>query len=86
MFALLFGSYSIVATLPGTPLLFLLKSITRYFCLAPPPICLTVVLPELFLPPVLESFEELDGLAGFGKRNDRLLIGRSSAYVLSLSL
>ena len=53
MLAFLFGSYSIEATFPVTPILFLLKSITRYFFLAPPPICLTVNFPWLFLPPVL---------------------------------
>ena len=45
MYAVLFGSYSIVATFAGTPSLFLLKSIILYFLLAPPPWCLTVILP-----------------------------------------
>ena len=48
----LFGSYSNLSILPGTSYLFLLKSITLYFCLCPPPTCLVVILPVLFLPPV----------------------------------
>ena len=51
MFELLFGSYSIDATVPGTPSLSLLKSITRYFLFSPPPWCLTVILPWLLRPP-----------------------------------
>ena len=52
MYADLFGSYSTVATFAGIPSLFLLKSIILYFLLAPPPWCLTVILPCAFLPPV----------------------------------
>src|SRR5690554_2778480 len=55
MLALRFGSYSIVATLPGILSLFLLKSITRYFLLLPPPTCLTVMRPVLLRPPDLFS-------------------------------
>ena len=32
-----FGSYSMAATLAGTPSLFRLKSMMRYCCLWPPP-------------------------------------------------
>src|ERR1700677_1039516 len=46
------GSYSIEATLPGTPYLSRLKSIRRSFCLWPPPWCLMVKSPELRRPPV----------------------------------
>ena len=52
MFAVLFGSYSIAATFPGTPSLSLLKSIILYFLLAPPPLKRAVILPCEFLPPV----------------------------------
>ena len=51
MLAVLFGSYSIEATVPTTPSLSLLKSIIRYFLFAPPPRCLTVILPWLLRPP-----------------------------------
>src|SRR5579863_10719726 len=47
-----FGSYSIVATLPGTPNLSRLKSMRRIFCLCPPPWCRIVRSPELRRPPV----------------------------------
>ena len=50
MFAVLLGSYSIVATLPAISSLFLLKSMILYLALAPPPLCLTVILPLEFLP------------------------------------
>src|SRR3990172_2645635 len=45
-----FGSYSIAATLAGMSLLFLRKSIIRYFLLCPPPRCQMVILPWLFRP------------------------------------
>ena len=44
------GSYSMEATLPGTPTLSRLKSTMRYIRLLPPPLCLVVILPLLFLP------------------------------------
>ena len=50
MLALLFGSYSIVFTVPGIPSLFLLKSMILYLRLTPPPLCLTVIFPLAFLP------------------------------------
>jgi hypothetical protein len=53
MLAVLFGSYSIPITCAGTPSLFLLKSIILYFCLFPPPWCLTVILPWLLRPAFL---------------------------------
>ena len=46
------GSYSIEATLPGTPNLSRLKSIRRSFCLWPPPWWRMVKSPELRRPPV----------------------------------
>ena len=46
------GSYSMVATLPGTPYFSRLKSIRRIFCLCPPPWWRIVRSPELRRPPV----------------------------------
>src|SRR5579863_7807443 len=46
------GSYSMVATLPGTPYLSRLKSMRRIFCLCPPPWWRMVRSPELRRPPV----------------------------------
>src|SRR3989344_2562919 len=48
--AVLFGSYSIEKTLPGTLTLLCLKSISLYNLLWPPPLRLLVILPLLFLP------------------------------------
>ena len=48
----LFGSYSIEVTLPAILNLFLLKSISLYLLLCPPPLLLDVIRPRLFLPPV----------------------------------
>merc|ERR1712151_751642 len=48
--AFLFGSYSIELTIAGTLYLFRLKSIKRYCFLCPPPLCLIVITPRLFLP------------------------------------
>ena len=45
IFAVLLGSYSIPITVAGIPSLYLLKSMILYFLLAPPPRCLTVILP-----------------------------------------
>src|SRR5438270_8066659 len=45
-----FGSYSIVATLPGTPNLFRLKSMIRYSRRVPPPRCRVVTWPCTFRP------------------------------------
>ena len=47
------GSYSIDLTSAETSNLFLLKSITLYLFLCPPPIWREVILPLLFLPPEL---------------------------------
>src|SRR5699024_11251657 len=52
IYAVLFGSYSIVCTLAGILSLSLLRSIILYLLLTPPPRNLTVVLPVLFLPPL----------------------------------
>src|SRR6056300_914711 len=59
----LFGSYSIPATLAGIPSLILLKSITLYFCLCPPPLWRDVIRPLLFLPPedFLDSSNDFSG-------------------------
>src|ERR671931_1609469 len=65
MRALRFGSYSIVATRPGTSNLSRLKSIRRYWRRPFPWRCRTVILPWLFRP------------ARFGSRSVRLFSGRS---------
>src|ERR1700733_1407661 len=57
------GSYSIVATLPGTPYFSRLKSMRRSFFLCPPPWCRMVMSPELRRPPV-RCFETSSGLCG----------------------
>ena len=61
MRALRFGSYSIAATLAGTPSLSRRKSTTRYFCLCPPPRWREVMRPYELRPPV----------RGFGLVSDR---------------
>ena len=48
----LFGSYSMLATIAGTPSFLRLKSITRYIRLGPPPLPRVVILPLLLRPPV----------------------------------
>src|SRR5918992_1112440 len=56
MRAVRFGSYSMCATLAGTPSLSLrLKSISRYCRLWPPPWCRVVIRPCTFRPPFLDS-------------------------------
>src|SRR5271157_567710 len=59
-----FGSYSIVATRPGTPNFSRLKSMSRSFCLWPPPWWRIVMSPALRRPPVrcLTSSSGLYGL------------------------
>src|SRR5687768_7427990 len=52
MCALRFGSYSMAATFAGMPRLSRLKSISRYFCLWPPPMNRDVMRPLLLRPPV----------------------------------
>src|SRR6186997_1917491 len=52
MRALRFGSYSIAATFAGTPSFSRRKSMTRYFCLCPPPLCRAVMRPYELRPPV----------------------------------
>src|SRR5437899_9996901 len=47
-----FGSYSMVATVAGTPDLSRLKSMVRIFRLCPPPRCHMVMSPALRRPPV----------------------------------
>ncbi|MBA7661953.1 hypothetical protein ES703_69973 [subsurface metagenome] len=58
-----FGSYSIVSTTPGTPILSRLKSIMRYNLLCPPPRRRTDMRPREFLPPDLER-DSTRGLCG----------------------
>src|SRR6266498_3240022 len=53
MRAVRFGSYSMCATLAGTPSLsWRRKSISRYARLWPPPLCRVVILPCTFRPPL----------------------------------
>src|SRR4030095_14911673 len=52
MCAVRFGSYSIAATFAGIPRLSRLKSMSRYFCLCPPPMNRDVMRPLLLRPPV----------------------------------
>src|SRR5436190_7497660 len=52
MCAVRFGSYSIAATFAGIPRLSRLKSMSRYFCLWPPPMKREVTRPLLLRPPV----------------------------------
>src|SRR6185503_5818648 len=52
MRAVRFGSYSMCATFAGMPRLSRLKSISRYFCLWPPPMKREVTRPLLLRPPV----------------------------------
>src|SRR5690242_2367194 len=58
-----FGSYSIVCTVAGIPVLSRLKSIIRSFRLWPPPINRIVMSPELRRPPV-RCFGSTSGLCG----------------------
>src|SRR3954468_10596079 len=51
MRALRLGSYSMAATVAGTPSLFRLKSTMRYCCLWPPPLWRAVLRPWPFRPP-----------------------------------
>src|SRR5689334_19205994 len=53
MCAVRFGSYSTAATFAGMPRLSRLKSMSRYFCLWPPPMKRDVMRPLLLRPPVL---------------------------------
>src|SRR4051812_37481960 len=53
MRALRFGSYSMAATLAGTPSFVRLKSMMRYCCLWPPPRWRAVLRPYALRPPVL---------------------------------
>src|SRR3954470_19448847 len=53
MRALRFGSYSMAATLAGTPSFVRLKSMMRYCCLWPPPRWRDVLRPYELRPPVL---------------------------------
>src|SRR3954453_9471853 len=65
MRALRLGSYSIAATLAGTPSLFRLKSTMRYCCLWPPPLWRAVLRPYELRPPVrgLGASSERSGLS-----------------------
>src|SRR6266496_4403174 len=58
-----FGSYSMVATTAGIPVLSRLKSIARILRLCPPPRCQIVRSPELRRPPV-RFFGSVSGLCG----------------------
>src|SRR5215217_3863535 len=56
MLAVRLGSYSMRSTLPATPALSRLKSITRYSRLCPPPLWRLVTWPWWLRPPVPDSF------------------------------
>jgi hypothetical protein len=58
-----FGSYSIVVTVAGIPVLSRLKSIMRSLRLCPPPMNRMVVSPELRRPPV-RGLGSSSGLCG----------------------
>src|SRR5215469_4483198 len=58
-----FGSYSIEATVAGTPALSRLKSMMRILRLCPPPRCQLVKSPEFRRPPV-RSLISVSGLCG----------------------
>src|SRR3954453_23627727 len=60
-----FGSYSIAATLAGTPSLTRLKSMMRYWRLWPPPWWRVVMRPLLLRPPVLLSGSTSDFSGAF---------------------
>ena len=60
-----FGSYSIAATLAGTPSLTRLKSMMRYRRLCPPPWWRVVMRPLLFRPPVFLSGSRSDFSGAF---------------------
>ncbi len=55
-----FGSYSIVEIVPGTPCLFRLKSMTRYWRLCPPPRRRIEMWPWLSRPPLFFSGSRSD--------------------------
>src|SRR5690554_6862820 len=78
-----FGSYSIDATLAGTPSLFRLKSIMRYFRLCPPPLCLMVMRPLLLRPPELFSgaVKDFSGLVLVISSNVETVIPRRPGVV-----
>src|ERR1700730_16323057 len=63
MRALRLGSYSMAATLAGTPSLSRRKSMVRYFCLWPPPRWREVMRPYELRPPVL-GFERVRAFSG----------------------
>src|SRR3954451_4583599 len=75
MYADRLGSYSIAATLPGTPSLRRLKSILRYRRLAPPPRWRAVLRPRALRPPdfVRPSTRVFSGLS--------FVISAKSGYV-----
>src|ERR1700742_4219911 len=74
MYAVRFGSYSIAATLAGTPSLSRLKSILRYRRLAPPPRWREVLRPLELRPPdfVSPSTSDFSGCerVNLGKAGD----------------
>src|SRR5215218_999058 len=55
-----FGSYSMLATVAGTPSLCRRKSMTRYCCLWPPPRWRAVLRPWLLRPPVRDFLASSD--------------------------
>src|SRR5438445_1154848 len=83
MRALRFGSYSMCATLAGTPSLFRRKSITRNRRLFPPPWCRVVMRPCAPRPARLRPLptKDLSGLARVISSNDETLEPRRPGVV-----
>src|SRR3954454_9515702 len=83
MRALRFGSYSIAATLAGTPSLFRLKSTMRYCCLWPPPRWRDVLRPYELRPPVrgLGASSDFSGLSVVISEKSETVSNRRPALV-----
>src|SRR5579864_600316 len=77
------GSYSMAATLAGTPILLRLKSITRYACLAPPPRKREEIKPRLLRPPVrcFPSTSDFSGCCLVISSRDTTVVKRRVAVV-----
>src|SRR5690554_1817164 len=67
-----FGSYSIAATVAGTPSLWRRKSMTRYLRLCPPPRCRLVIRPWTLRPAFLGR-----GASSDFSGDDRVMVAKS---------